>query len=73
MTSGCGNHELPHAHMCKEIKKLKENRGSKFVSSALGPPYSGVRAGVVACVKLFPRALMKQTQLIDGEREGSGN
>lgn len=28
---------------------------------------------MVGCVEIFPRALMKQTQLIDGEREGSGN
>lgn len=26
-----------------------------------------------AAWSIFPRALMKQTQLIDGEREGSGN
>lgn len=30
-------------------------------------------AVMVACVKLFPRALMKRIQLIDEEGGGSGN
>lgn len=66
-------HELPHTSICKETEKLRENRESKFQLSALGLPQSVEYEGVVAYVKLFPRALMKRTQLIDGEREGSGN
>lgn len=73
MTLGSGNHELPHTSMCKETEKLRKNRESKFLLSALGLPHTVGYAGVVACVKPFPRTLMKRTQLIDGEREGRGN
>lgn len=73
MTLGSDKHELPHTSICKETEKLRGNEESNFQLSVLGLPDRVEYAGVVACVKLFPRALMKRTQLIDGEREGSGN
>lgn len=67
--------------MCKEkhsIEKFEEEQRrqvpkSKCLLSALWLTQSVGYSEAVGCVELFPRALMKQTQLIDGEREGSGN
>ena len=67
--------------MCKDkrpIEKCEEEHrrqisNRKHLLSSLGQIHRGGYPEAVGCVELFPRALIKRTQLIDGEREGSGN
>lgn len=46
---------------------VQRDRKVEEFSSAPNQPEGVGSAVMVACVKLFPRALMKRTQLIDGE------
>lgn len=50
-------------------RKVEEKQKADFYYQPGGVGY----AVMVACLKLFPRALMERTQLIDGECGGSGN
>lgn len=60
-------------YMFTSKETAKFNNDGKGLLSVLALTHSVGDPELEGCIKLFPRALMKRTQLIDGEREGSGN